>query len=54
MTITVVIHQAAVKVPASAWTRAVEPDSDIYDVTWGAELAGDCLTGRPAGQRTRG
>lgn len=45
------IHQAVLKVPASAWTPAVEPDGEIRDGAWGAELAGDCLTGRPMGLR---
>ncbi|MGP4052192.1 RNA-guided endonuclease TnpB family protein [Streptomyces sp. 2A115] len=36
MTITDAVHQAVLKVPASAWTPAVEPDGDIRD---GARLA---------------
>ncbi|MFJ8715100.1 IS1380 family transposase [Streptomyces violaceus] len=51
MTITDTIHQAVLKVPASAWTPAVEPDGDIRDGAWVAELAGDCLTGWPNGLR---
>lgn len=51
MTITDAIHQAVLKVPVSAWTPAVEPDGDIRDGAWVAELAGDCLTGRPKGLR---
>nr|BFD88405.1 IS1380 family transposase [Streptomyces sp. Xyl84] len=51
MTITDAIHQAVLKVPASAWTPAVEPDGDIRDGAWVAELAGDCLTGWPKGLR---
>ncbi|MCF3137594.1 IS1380 family transposase [Streptomyces olivochromogenes] len=51
MTITDAIHQAVLKVPASAWTPAVEPDGDIRDGAWVAELAGDCLTGWPNGLR---
>ncbi|RLV04350.1 hypothetical protein CTZ27_10275 [Streptomyces griseocarneus] len=51
MTITDAIHQAVLKVPASAWTPAVEPDGDIRDGAWAAELAGDCLTGWPKGLR---
>lgn len=39
------------KVPASAWTPAVEPGGDIRDGAWLAELAGDCLTGWPKGLR---
>lgn len=49
MTITDAIHQAVLKVPASAWTPAVEPDGEIRDGAWVAELAGDCLTGWPKG-----
>ncbi|QKV90447.1 IS1380 family transposase [Streptomyces sp. NA02950] len=51
MTITDAIHQAVLKVPASAWTPAVEPDGDIRDGAWVAELGGDCLTGWPNGLR---
>ncbi|MCC5480517.1 IS1380 family transposase [Streptomyces barringtoniae] len=51
MTITDAVHQAVLKVPASAWTPAVEPDGDIRDGAWVAELAGDCLTGWPNGLR---
>ncbi|MDQ0913466.1 hypothetical protein QFZ22_009538 [Streptomyces canus] len=51
MTITDAVHQAVLKVPASAWTPAVEPDGDIRDGAWVAELAGDCLTGWPKGLR---
>ncbi|WP_030672018.1 IS1380 family transposase [Streptomyces cellulosae] len=35
MTITDAVHQAVLKVPASAWTPAVEPDGDIRDGAWG-------------------
>ncbi|GAA0960522.1 IS1380 family transposase [Streptomyces rhizosphaericus] len=51
MTITDAIHQAVLKVPASAWTPAVEADGEIRDGAWVAELAGDCLTGWPKGLR---
>jgi hypothetical protein len=51
MTITDAIHATVLKVPASAWTPAVEPDGDIRDGAWVAELAGDCLTGWPKGLR---
>jgi hypothetical protein len=51
MTITDAIHEAVLKVPASAWTPAVEPDGDIRDGAWVAELAGDCLAGWPNGLR---
>lgn len=46
MTITDTIHQAVLKVPASAWTPAVEPGGEIRDGAWVAELDGDCLRGR--------
>ncbi|MFI2368433.1 IS1380 family transposase [Streptomyces sp. NPDC018833] len=51
MTITDAIHQAVLKVPASAWTPAVEPGGDIRDGAWVAELDGDCLKGWPKGMR---
>jgi hypothetical protein len=51
MTITDAIHQAVLKVPASAWTPAVEPGGDIRDGAWIAELDGDCLKGWPTGMR---
>ncbi|MYV49679.1 IS1380 family transposase, partial [Streptomyces sp. SID2888] len=34
MTITDAVHQAVLKVPASAWTPAVEPDGEIRDGAW--------------------
>nr|WP_079060391.1 transposase [Streptomyces bungoensis] len=51
MTITDAIHQAVLKIPALAWTPAVEPDGEIRDGAWAAELAGDCLTSWPKGLR---
>jgi Transposase DDE domain group 1 len=51
MTITDAIHAAVLKAPASAWTPAVEPDGEIRDGAWVAELAGECLKGWPAGMR---
>jgi hypothetical protein len=51
MAITDAIHQDALKVPASAWTPAVEPDGEIRDGAWVAELTGDLLTGWPQGMR---
>ena len=51
MTITEQIHQAVLKVPASAWTPAVEPGGEIRDGAWVAELAGDVLDGWPKGAR---
>ncbi|MFR0357408.1 IS1380 family transposase [Streptomyces sediminimaris] len=51
MTITDAIHHAVLKVPASAWTPAVEPDGEIRDGAWVAEIEGDCLKGWPRGMR---
>lgn len=51
MTITDAIHQTVLKVPATAWTSAIEPDGEIRDGAWVAELAGDCVTGWPKGLR---
>lgn len=51
MTITDAIHHAVLKVPASAWTAATEPDGEIRDGAWVAELDGDVLKGWPKGMR---
>ncbi|WP_420713114.1 IS1380 family transposase [Streptomyces sp. MMG1121] len=51
MTITDAIHQAVLKAPASAWTPAVEPGSELRDGAWTAELDGDVLKGWPKGMR---
>jgi hypothetical protein len=51
MNITDAIHATVLKVPASAWTPAVEPDGEVRDGPWVAELDGDCLTGWPKGMR---
>jgi len=51
MTITDAIHRAALRVPASAWTVAVEPGGEIRDGAWVAELDGDCVKGWPKGMR---
>ncbi|MFG2677286.1 IS1380 family transposase [Streptomyces sp. NPDC048445] len=51
MTITDAIHQAVLKVPASAWTPATEPGGEIRDGAWTAELDGDVLKGWPKGMR---
>jgi Transposase DDE domain group 1 len=51
MVITDQIHQTVLKIPASAWTPAVEPDGQIRDGAWVAELAGDVLSGWPRGMR---
>jgi hypothetical protein len=51
MTISDAIHQAVLKIPASAWTPAVEPGGEIRDGAWTAELDGDVLKGWPRGMR---
>ncbi|WP_198358152.1 IS1380 family transposase [Streptomyces fildesensis] len=51
MTITEQIHQAVLKVPASAWTPAIEPGGEIREGAWTAELDGDVLKGWPKGMR---
>jgi hypothetical protein len=51
MTITDAVHHAVLRVPASAWTAAVEPDGQVRDGAWVAELAGDVLKGWPTGMR---
>jgi hypothetical protein len=51
MTITDAIHEAVLKVPPAAWTVAVEPDGEIRDGAWVAELTGDVLAGWPKGMR---
>jgi hypothetical protein len=53
MTITDAIHHAVLRVPASAWTPAIEPGGEIRDGAWVAELdaASDCLKGWPGGMR---
>lgn len=51
MVITDTIHQHVLKVPASAWTPAVEADGEIRDGAWVAELTGDVLDGWPKGIR---
>ena len=51
MTITDLIHQAVLRIPGSVWTPAVEPNGEVRDGAWLAELAGDVLTGWPKGMR---
>lgn len=41
MVITDAIHQHVLKVPASAWTAAIEADGEVRDGAWAAELIGD-------------
>jgi hypothetical protein len=51
MVITEAIHQHVLKVPASAWTPAVEAGGKIRNGAWVAELAGNILEGWPKGMR---
>jgi hypothetical protein len=51
MGITDAVHQAVLLAPASAWTPAVEPDGQVRDGAWVAEIAGDVLKGWPTGMR---
>ncbi|MFJ3930194.1 IS1380 family transposase [Streptomyces sp. NPDC090029] len=51
MTITEQIHQAVLKVPAPAWTAAIEPGGEIRDGAWVAEITGGCFKGWPKGKR---
>lgn len=46
MTITEQIHQAVLKASPAACTAAFEPDDEIRDSGWGAELTGDVLKSR--------
>lgn len=51
MTVTEAIHEHVLKVPASAWTPAVETDGEARDGAWVAELTGKLLHGWPKGLR---
>ena len=51
MVITEAIHSHVLKIPASAWTPAVETDGEVRDGAWVAELTGDLLMGWPEGMR---
>ncbi|KOV34722.1 transposase [Streptomyces sp. XY152] len=51
MVITETIHSHMLKIPASAWTPAVETDGEVRDGAWVAELTGDVLAGWPKGIR---
>lgn len=51
MTVTEAIHEHVLKVPASAWTPAVEADGESCDGAWAAELTGKLLEGWPKGMR---
>lgn len=51
MVITESIHEHVLKIPASAWTPAIESDGEVRDGAWIAELTGDLLDGWPQGIR---
>ncbi|MET9444952.1 IS1380 family transposase [Streptomyces sp. NPDC006610] len=51
MVITETIHQHVLKIPAPAWTPAIEADGKIRDGAWVAELTGSLLDGWPKGMR---
>nr|WSX75603.1 transposase [Streptomyces sp. NBC_00899] len=51
MTVTEAIHEHVLKVPASAWTPAVETNGDTRDGAWVAELTGNLLHTWPTGMR---
>jgi hypothetical protein len=51
MVITDTIHQHVLKIPAPAWTPAVEADGKVRDGAWVAELTGNLLDGWPKGMR---
>ena len=51
MVITEQIHSHVLKIPASAWTPAIETGGQVREGAWVAELAGDILQGRPKGTR---
>lgn len=51
MTVTEAIHEHVLKVPAPAWTAAVETNGEVRDGAWVAELTGSLLDGSPKGMR---
>lgn len=51
MVITEAIHEHVLKIPASAWTPAIESNGEVRDGAWVAELTGDLLHGWPQGMR---
>jgi hypothetical protein len=51
MTVTEAIHEHVLKVPASAWTPAVETNGDTRHGAWVAELTGNLLHTWPTGMR---
>lgn len=51
MVITEAVHQHVLKIPASAWTPAVETSGEVREGAWVAELTGDLLDGWAKGMR---
>ncbi|AEY85337.1 putative transposase [Streptomyces hygroscopicus subsp. jinggangensis 5008] len=51
MTVTEAIHEHVLKVPASAWTAAVETNGEVRDGAWVAELTGKLLDDWPKSMR---
>ncbi len=51
MTVSETIHEHVLKIPASAWTPAVESDGKVRDGAWIAELTGTLMDGWPKGMR---
>ncbi|GAB2966891.1 IS1380 family transposase [Streptomyces heilongjiangensis] len=51
MTVTEAIHEHVLKVPAPAWTPAIETNGEVRDGAWVAELTGRLLDGWPTGMR---
>ncbi len=51
MVITDTIHHHVLKIPAPAWTPAVEAGGKVRDGAWVAELTGSLLDGWPKGMR---
>ncbi|KQW03245.1 IS1380 family transposase [Streptomyces sp. Root369] len=51
MTVTEAIHEHVLKVPAPAWTAAIETNGEVRDGVWAAELTGKLLDGWPTGMR---
>ncbi|MDC2952757.1 transposase, partial [Streptomyces heilongjiangensis] len=50
-TVTEAIHEHVLKVPAPAWTPAIETNGEVRDGAWVAELTGRLLDGWPTGMR---
>lgn len=51
MVITEAIHSHVLKIPASAWTAAIETGGEVRDGAWVAEFTGDLVEGWPKGMR---